>query len=62
LIASRTSVGTWEKFRAVVRPDARISLLAANGRYVTADQGGAAPLIANATAVATPQLFRPTPR
>jgi len=46
----------------VVNSDGSISLLAsANGRYVTADQAGSSPLIANGTAIGAWQKFYRTP-
>jgi hypothetical protein len=62
LIANRTAIGPWEKFRLVVNSDGTISLLAgANGRYVTAANAGSEPLIADRTAVGPWEKFYRTP-
>ncbi|MGW3412580.1 fascin domain-containing protein [Streptomyces sp. NPDC000888] len=58
LIADRTAIGTWETFQLVHNSNGTVSLLAsANGKYVTADNGGADPLIANRTAIGTWEQF-----
>jgi hypothetical protein len=62
LIANRTAVKRWEKFRLVVNSDGSFSLLAkANGRYVTADHAGSSPLIANGATIGAWQKFYRTP-
>ncbi|MBN1410059.1 MAG: carbohydrate-binding protein, partial [Spirochaetales bacterium] len=58
LIANRTAIGTWEKFRLVANSDGTVSLLAmANNMYVCADNAGASALIANRTAIGTWEKF-----
>jgi beta-glucosidase len=51
LIADATSVGAQQTFRLVHNPDGSVSLVAANGSYVCAENAGAAPLIANRAAI-----------
>ncbi len=52
LIANRTAVGAWEKFRFVDESDGAIAILSnADGKYVCADDNGLSSLIANRTAV-----------
>ena len=59
MIANRKSIGPWETFTFVGHRDgADTELLAkANNRYVTAEHGGALPLIANRTAVGPWEKF-----
>ena len=58
LIASRTAIGPWERFKLVLNSGGSISLLAtANGRYVTAEHAGSTPLIANRTAIGPWETF-----
>jgi hypothetical protein len=58
LIANRTAILSWEKFRIVGNPDGTVSLLAnVNNRYVTAENAGAQPLIATRTAIGTWERF-----
>lgn len=55
LIANRDVVGPWEKFQVINNGDGSISLRAnANGKFVTAENGGGSPLIATATRSAAP--------
>jgi beta-glucosidase len=51
LIANATTTGAQQTFRPVRNPDGSISLTAADGNYVCADNAGAAPLIANRQAI-----------
>ena len=58
LIANRTAVGAWEKFKLVTNADGSVGLRAnANGRYVTAEHGGASALTANRTAASMWEAF-----
>jgi hypothetical protein len=62
LVANRTAVGAWERFRLIVNADTTLSLLAAvNSRFVTAEGAGAQPLIANRTAIGAWERFARTP-
>jgi beta-glucosidase len=52
LIAGATAIGTQQSFRPVRNGDGSLSLVAAaNNQYVCAENAGAAPLIANRTAI-----------
>jgi hypothetical protein len=58
LIANRSAIGAWEKFRLITNTDGTVSLQSnANGRYVTAENAGAQPLIANRTAIGAWEKF-----
>ncbi|WP_433054502.1 PKD domain-containing protein [Dactylosporangium sp. CS-033363] len=58
LTADRAAVGPWEKFHLIDAGNATVTLRAhANTRFVTADNGGNAPLIANRTATGQWETF-----
>ena len=51
-------IGLWEKFTVTVNAGGGVSLRAAvNGRYVTAENGGASALIANRAAIGPWERF-----
>jgi hypothetical protein len=59
LIANRTVIGSWERFRIITNADGSISLRAGvNDRLVTAENAGRSPLIANRTAIGRWEKFR----
>ncbi|WEK55046.1 MAG: glycoside hydrolase family 16 protein [Candidatus Cohnella colombiensis] len=58
LIASKTSVGTWEKFEKIDLGSGKIALRSlVNSKYVTADPNGTNALIASSDTIGTNQTF-----
>ncbi|MDB5053039.1 MAG: glycoside hydrolase family 5 protein [Bacilli bacterium] len=59
LIANRTAVGTWEKYRVINNPDGTVSFLSiADNKYVTADLNQSGKLIASAKGVLGWEKFK----
>jgi endoglucanase len=59
LVASRTTVGDWEKFTVINNSDGTVSFLSkANNNYVTADLNQSTKLIARATTIQAWEKFR----
>lgn len=59
LVANRTSVAEWEKFKIVPNPDGTVSLLSqANNKYVSADLNQGGKLIASVSSIQQWEKFR----
>lgn len=62
LVANRPSAGDWERFTMFTRPDGRIVLQAANGKYVCADDYRSGLLVADRDKPGDWELFSLVPK
>jgi hypothetical protein len=58
LICDRPTAGGWETFTVTNNADGTISLLASNGKYVCAENGGSTALVANRPTIGGWETFR----
>jgi len=62
LVSNRPSVGEWEKFTLYELGDNKIALQAANGKYVSADEGKAGSLVADRDQIGEWETFTLVPQ